>query len=215
MVEWYTRCIQNALPQGVRVQVSPPAPLSEEKEKLAYLIGIALGDGNLSNPNGRATRLRISCDAKYAKLADEIAATIKFLLPKNSVGRAKKQGRCFDVSVYSNRLNEWMPWKVGGGPKALQKARVPVWIRENNDYTRHCLRGLIQTDGCIYTDRGYPMVCFTNNCKELADDVRDMMIQLGFKPSFMAVRVRTGTKYTARIARETERFIKVLDLYKA
>lgn len=199
----------------MRVQVSPPALSSEEKVKLAYLIGLALGDGNLSNPNGRATRLRISCDAKYVKLADEIKDTITFLLPKNSVAIAKKQGRCFDISVYSNRLNEWMPWSVGEGPKSLQKARVPKWIRENDEYMRQCLRGLIQTDGCIYSDRGYRMVAFTNNCKELADDARDMMIQLGFTPSYMAVRVRTGTKYTARIARDTERFIKVLDLYKA
>lgn len=59
------------------------------------------------------------------------------------------------------------------------------------------------------------MVSFTNNCKELAEDARDMMLQLGFKPSFSAVRVRTGTKYTARIARDTKRFIDILKLYKA
>jgi len=43
---------------------------------LAYVVGVALGDGNLSNPNGRATRLRITCDAKYPRLARKIARSL-------------------------------------------------------------------------------------------------------------------------------------------
>lgn len=31
----------------------------------AYIIGVAIGDGNLSNSNGRAVRLRVTCDNKY------------------------------------------------------------------------------------------------------------------------------------------------------
>lgn len=38
----------------------------EDKRNLAYVIGIAFGDGNLSNPNGRAVRLRVSCDKKIS-----------------------------------------------------------------------------------------------------------------------------------------------------
>jgi hypothetical protein len=37
------------------------------KSYLAYLKEIALGDGNISNPNGRAFRMRITCDLKYPK----------------------------------------------------------------------------------------------------------------------------------------------------
>jgi len=39
--------------------------VSEDKKLHAYIVGLALGDGNLSNPNGRAVRLRITCDKKY------------------------------------------------------------------------------------------------------------------------------------------------------
>ena len=39
--------------------------LNKDKGLQAYVIGLALGDGNLSNPNGKATRLRITCDKKY------------------------------------------------------------------------------------------------------------------------------------------------------
>ena len=42
------------------------------KNNLAYIIGIALGDGNLSNPNKRAVRLRITCDTGYPGLIENI-----------------------------------------------------------------------------------------------------------------------------------------------
>lgn len=202
---------------GVRVRVPPAAPIELEKaEILAYIVGVALGDGNLSCPNGRATRLRVTCDTKYPRLIKGIRSALRKLLPTNKVSLVyRKDENCLDISVYSNRLNEWMPWKVGKGSKAKQRARVPEWIMQNTQYMKVCLRGLIQTDGCIYIDRGYPMVNFANSCVELAEDAREMCIGLGYKPSFMAIRVPTGTKYTVRIARNTKLFIQELKLYKA
>lgn len=187
-----------------------------QQEILAYLIGVALGDGNLSNPNGRAIRLRISCFSGYPKIADEIVQAIKAILPTNKICIVKRPCRCFDISVYSNKLDELMPWKVGNGSKIKQNAHVPDWILEDQRFSKACLRGLIQTDGCIYTDRGYPMVNFTNNIEQLALDVRKMMEDLGFKPNHSKRLNDYGNfKYTVRISRDAERFIRVLRLYKA
>ena len=91
----------------VRVRV-PPRPLHIKTKRgrkvLAYIVGVALGDGNLSNPNGRAVRLRISCDTRYPKIQHEIIKNIKILLPKNSIGIVKRPRHCNDISVYSNKL---------------------------------------------------------------------------------------------------------------
>lgn len=51
--------------KGVWVRVPPPAPdlmyytkpIRWNREILAYLVGVSLGDGNLSKPNGRSVRL--------------------------------------------------------------------------------------------------------------------------------------------------------------
>lgn len=43
-------------------------PLHPDSELHAYVIGVAIGDGNLSNPNGRAVRLRVTWDTKYPAL---------------------------------------------------------------------------------------------------------------------------------------------------
>lgn len=222
MHEWasggigYTRTTQNRVPQGVRVRF-PPRPLMNrtEKEGLAYLIGIALGDGNLSNPNGRAIRLRISCFSGYPKIADEIQQTIQMLLPCNKISIVKRQGRCFDISVYSNKLKEWVPWEVGKGSKIKQQAHVPNWILADQKFSKACLRGLIQTDGCIYNDRGYQMVNFTNNIERLSLDARQMMEDLGFKPNFSKILNGKNFKYTVRLSRDAKKFLRALRLSKA
>ncbi len=205
---------------GVRVQVPPAAQIKAiDKKVLAYIVGIALGDGNLSSPNKRVTRLRISCDERYPAIAEEIITALKQLLPHNKVSIVRrKHQNCFDISVYSKALDEWMPWKVGQGSKAKQEARVPVWIRKNQLYTEECLRGLIQTDGCIYKDRGYQMVNFVNNSRLLAEDTRDMLSELGYRPKFNLLKLSSGKiKYTVKVSRTVEvaRLLQTIGLHKS
>ncbi len=188
------------------------------KESLAYIIGVALGDGNLSNPNGRATRLRVTCDSKYPVLAEYIVSTLREIFPQNRVSMVytPKKSTYFNISVYSNRLNEYMPWKVGCGSKLFQHARVPKWISGHKRYSRPCLRGLLQTDGSIYRDRGYLMINFTNHVKELADDVLQMLELNGFHPALGKTLTKNGGyKYCVRIARDSDKLIRVLRLFKS
>jgi hypothetical protein len=60
-------------------------PLYPDRELHAYVIGVAIGDGNLSSPNGRAVRLRITCDTKYPVLIAKIRSALETLLPRNKV----------------------------------------------------------------------------------------------------------------------------------
>ncbi len=182
----------------------------------AYIIGVALGDGNLSNPNGRAIRLRVTCDARYPILAKDIVKALKTVLPKNVVSIVQAPRKTyFNISVYSNQLGKWIPWKVGKGTKEIQRIRVPMWIRIHQPYRKECLRGLLQTDGSIYKDRGYLMVNFTNHVRGLAIDTYNMLVASGYAPTISKTTERNGkTKYTIRIARQTERLIKDIGLFK-
>ncbi len=74
-----------------------------------------------------------------------------------------------------------MGWRAGRGSKADQAISVPGWIKKSNQYKVHCLRGLIETDGSIYVDRGYRMVIFTTAIPQLAADVGWMIASLGFR----------------------------------
>jgi len=188
------------------------------KRTWAYVIGVALGDGNLSNPNGRAIRLRVTCDARYPRLGKHIISSLKFLLPNNAVSIVRVPGKnsFFNISVYSNEFKTWLPWTVGKGTKESQGAHVPVWVMRNKYYIKECLKGLIQTDGSIYRDRGYLMINFTNHTPSLARDVFNMMITVGYKPTLTSTPSNRGkTKYTVRLAREAQRLIDDLNLFKA
>jgi hypothetical protein len=141
----------------------------------AYVIGVAIGDGNLSNPNGRAVRLRVTCDTRYPALIAKIRAALERLLPRNKVGVVASRGNYVNLSVYSNQLEDLLGWKALGGSKHHQNVRVPSWVSEDRSLSIRCLQGLIETDGCVYTDRGYRMVLFSTVMAHLAEQVDFMM----------------------------------------
>jgi hypothetical protein len=176
---------------GLRVRLPPAAPVDFMLSKrvdlsnpglLAYIVGLALGDGNLSNPNGRATTLRISCDTKYPSLIWKIFRSIELLLPDNKVGAIKKEGNCIDIISSSNHWEKLLGWQAHLGSKFEQKVTVPDWIWKHPPYAINCLRGLIESDGSIYTDRGYTMMQFVSIIPSLAFRFNDMIHDLGFKP---------------------------------
>ncbi len=169
--------------------------LNQNKELQSYVIGLALGDGNLSNPNGRATRLRITCDKIYPLLIQRIFNSLKSLLPENKVNIVDRDESCLDISVYSSHLEKMLGWKAKGGSKFLQKVSAPSWIKENNEYKINCLKGLIETDGCIYGDRGYKMVNFSTIIPKLANDVYKMIVSLGFSPNLYRIIRGKNTEY--------------------
>lgn len=184
------------------------------KKNLAYVIGLALGDGNLSNPNGRAVRLRITCDTKYKNLIKDFCSSIQKLLPENKVSIVKRAKTFCDISCYSNKWENWLGWRVGKGSKYEQKISVPEWIKQNKKFSIECLRGLMQTDGCVYIDRGYKMIGFVTIVPTLANDVISMIIKLGFKVNIYKIKTKTKARYNIRISKDAEKFIRTLELRK-
>ncbi len=192
--------------------------VSEDRELRSYVIGLALGDGNLSNPNGRAIRLRITCDKKYTFLSAKIHKSLQILFPDNKVSIVDRDASCLDISVYSNHLENLMGWDAKNGSKFLQKVSIPDWIKENSTYKINCLRGLIETDGCIYNDRGYKMMIFTTIVPNLADDFYEMITSLGFKPNLYKVKqglnkkdiYNRQTKYHIRLSKNVNEFLNLV-----
>lgn len=189
--------------------------LNSDKNLQAYIIGLAIGDGNLSNPSGRATRLRISCDLKYPNLIKRIVKSLKLLLPENKVSTVKAKGKCLDISCYSNHLENLLGWKAKKGSKINQSVSIPSWIKQDEGYSVKCLKGLIETDGSIYNDRGYKMVNFVTYIPTLADDVISIIKLLGFKPNMQTLKISNNIKHTIRISKNTEKFIKTILIDKS
>lgn len=186
-----------------------------EKENLAYLIGLALGDGNLSNPNRRAVRLRITCDKKYPKLIKRVILLLKNLFPQNKISKVNRDDSCVDISCYSNKLEDLLGWKAKNGSKIRQKVSIPNWIKKDLNYAKTCLRGLIETDGSVYYDRNYLMINFVTVIPTLANDFSLLTKKLGFICNTQITQPKTGLpKYTIRITRQANNFIRLIGVDK-
>jgi DNA-binding transcriptional regulator WhiA len=189
--------------------------VSDDKKLQAYIVGLALGDGNLSNSNGRAVRLRITCDKKYPKLQKHIAESIQKLLPDNKVSIVYRKDNANDVSCYSNSLEEILGWKSGKGSKIIQKVRIPSWILKDEDFIKECLRGIIQTDGSIFKDRGYIHVNIVSHIPTFARTIMFAIEKIGYKPNMQIFKSKTGNKYTIRVSKDTRKFIKDIEVWKS
>src|SRR3989344_1233893 len=78
-------------------------PTTGNLTTISYIIGVAIGDGNLSNPSGRAVRLRITCDIKYPNIIKNITQALQEVMPNNKVSVVNKKENCVDISCYSNK----------------------------------------------------------------------------------------------------------------
>jgi ribosomal protein L39E len=197
--------------------------LNKDKALQSYVIGIAIGDGNLSNPNGRATRLRITCDRKYPFLIKKIIDSLQSLFPQNKVSVVLRKDGCLDVSIYSNRLEKLFGWKAKEGSKFKQNVPIPAWINNNKKYKINCLRGLIETDGTIYRDRGYETMMFRTIIPKLANDFYNAVISLGFKPNIYKLEekieknkynLKQKTIYNIRLSKNVKSFLDLIKTEK-
>lgn len=145
---------------------------------------------------------------------ERVFNSLKSLFPDNKVSFVKREKNYLDISVSSNHLKKIIPWESGGGSKFVQKARVPLWIKKNRAYKINCLRGLIETDGSIYDDRGYKMITFTTIIPDLADDFYDMIISLGFNPHSYKILGKKHIEYHIRLSKNVADFLYIVKANK-
>jgi LAGLIDADG-like domain len=161
--------------------------------------------------------LRITCDTKYPGLIVRISSSLRQLLPANNVSLVGSKGNYVNISVYSNHLEALLGWKALGGSKHRQGVEVPRWICEDRLLCIPCLRGLIETDGAIYRDRGYPMVIFSTVISRLAQQVEGMMRDLGFRPHLCRTRqdrTSVSVKYQVRLSQDVLAFLTLVNPLK-
>ena len=97
-----------------------------------------------------------------------------------------------DSLVVSRReLVEYLTTDVGlkVGSKVRQQASVPKWIADSVEYSKACLRGLVDTDGCLIIHKysvknktyKYKKLGFSNSSRPIIDFVWSTLERLGIK----------------------------------
>ncbi|MEI6316483.1 MAG: hypothetical protein WCO65_02015 [bacterium] len=117
-------------------------PLKKPNESLAELFGILLGDGSVEKYYTRIY-LNVISDKEYAKnvlkiISKALPSIQPTLVERHSRGTVEIQISSKDVCDYLRSL----------GFNSKQR-NIPKWIFDKSAYQRACVRGLIDTDGCI------------------------------------------------------------------
>lgn len=196
--------LDRSLPYEGRVSRScQPCPFIERMPTgpYAYLLGLYLGDGCLSEVRGRVFRLRITLDERYPGIIDECSRAMALPLP-NKVGTLQRQG-CVEVYSHSKHWICLFP-QHGLGPKHLRPIVLTQWQRDMA-LDRHpylFLRGLVQSDGWRGTNRvpggyEYPRYMFSNR----SADIRQLF-QAGCQR--MAINCRPTGKWQVAVSRRKD-----------
>lgn len=151
---------------------------------LAEFVGIVLGDGGITKYQTTIS-LNSSTDSEYIKhilyLFDALfglSAHIKY-----------REGNSCHIRASSIELSEFLV-SIGlcVGDKIRNEVDVPAWVFDNKEYMKGCIRGLIDTDGCVarknYHAKTLAMqINFRNESLLLLKSARKMLIELGFAPT--------------------------------
>lgn len=154
-------------------------------QDLAEFVGILLGDGGISTHQISVTLHRVT-DKKYSSFVRKLI----YKLFEITAGEYKdKQFLADSIIVSRIGLVRYCMEKLGlkQGNKVKQQVDIPKWIRENTAYGVACLRGLIDTDGCVILHRyisggkeyGYPKLDFTSKSVPLLGSTSLILSELG------------------------------------
>lgn len=165
----------------------------KENVKLAEAVGIILGDGHISRFQVLIHTSAL-VDRKYADYIDRLFRD----LFKVGVCRRKIRRNTITLVVSSREIVEFFN-RMGlkSGDKIRNDVCIPKWILEKNPYVRACVRGLFDTDGCIYyhrhstrgreyNDVGWE---FRNLNENLLNEVHRFLLKKGFKSKKKVGRV--------------------------
>ncbi|MFH2021620.1 MAG: LAGLIDADG family homing endonuclease [archaeon] len=159
----------------------PTHPTAE----LAEFIGILTGDGHVSFEKTK-NKIVITGNATtdLAYYNNYLLPLLKNLFNLNLEVKKRNNKAAIIVYFYSQAMVKFLT--LQGYYKLRTKVIVPIWIFKSKLYTCGFLRGLYDTDGCIFrSDKrgspGYPCIELTTISFELANQVKESLLRFEFR----------------------------------
>lgn len=179
---------------------------------LAEFVGIILGDGGISKRQVVVTLHRYD-DKEYSEYVRQVIKKLFCVVP--GVYRNKKS-LADNIVISRIELVQFLVDKLGLkiGSKVRQQVDVPVWIKDKKPYSVACLRGLVDTDGCIIKHRYvvkrkkycYKKLSFTNASLPLLQFVFETLVRLGMSPR----ATKNGEEVRLESQYDMERYFRVV-----
>ena len=195
-----------------------------ESEELAELVGIILGDGGISDYQVKIS-LNRELEENYLQF---VASLIRRLLGERPRRHHRNTlEKVDDICISGVRLVEFLQ-KLGlkKGNKVAKQVGVPWWIWKKIEFASACLRGLIDTDGCVFLHSHVTHkvrclnlgMCFSNHSQPLLDFVNSSLTRLGYTArrgghNVFLYREKEVLKYANEIGFSNKHHIKRLSQF--
>lgn len=183
--------------------ITSHAPLKITKPKkspsLAEFIGIMIGDGTVSTYHIGIT-LNATDDAEYAIFVTKLIKKLFGVHPKIYKRKGKN---AIAITVARKLLVEYLHLLgLPIGNKIKQGLDIPRWILNNPEFAKACLRGLMDTDGSVFTHvyrskmktYRYKKISFTSASPALLVSVQQILTQNNIRSHISKTNLRIGTK---------------------
>jgi intein/homing endonuclease len=147
-----------------------------------------IGDGGINNPWQANITLNSIKDADYSRY---ILSLCKELFGIEPVIRKRKERNALVVSLTSTTVVDFLVENgLPRGNKLKNGLNIPKWILAKQSYRRNCVRGLVDTDGCIgvhihhINGKMYKNIylTFTSYSPKLIFQVADVLAEFGIMP---------------------------------
>lgn len=122
--------------------------LPEPSIHLAEFFGIMLGDGGINNPWQANITLNAVKDYEYSLYVKRLIKRLFAITPTSFIYKTRKAVRILinGTSIVDFLVSKGLP----RGNKLKAGLKIPQWILHKAEYRRAVVRGLIDTDGCIF-----------------------------------------------------------------
>ena len=170
--------------------------------KLAEFIGILLGDGSITKRQISIT-LHKSDDRDFSMHVRDL---MKQLFSVNPSFYKRKRENVVNVVISRSKLVKFFhEMGLPTGSKVKHQTDIPLWIKKSARFTKACLKGLFDTDGCFYIDKHLYKgkvyynsgMNFTNRSLPILSFFKENLKKFGFHPT-------QKTKFSVFLRREEE-----------
>lgn len=150
------------------------------------LIGAIIGDGRIHEKPPKyyiGLTGHTETDKDYFKVLSNLINATWQKNPQIKVRRGGLRLRFYSKKIVERLVNTFkLPYNFG----KCYKVKIPRMIASDWDYTKHTIRGIIDTDGSVFTANkpgspNYPSIEITTTSKTLAEQLRKILIKQGFR----------------------------------
>lgn len=163
-------------------------------KELAEFTGIVIGDGGITQSQVTISTNSIA-DRGYGYF---IKRLIKKLFDVDASIYFIDNRTVMIIAVSRIKLVEFCNKKLGLhiGNKLKQGLDIPSWIIGNSDFEKACVRGIMDTDGCIFNEvhnikgkkYSYKRLNITSASPELIKSIFDILVKNGLSPRIRKTR---------------------------